>query len=928
MRFKHTNLVLIVLLAALLITSKAALADEVPSNYRLAAASDVISLYIDDSTTHFLIQHNETKQIWYSVPPGSRTDKDTLSIIYYNPSDEMKTMNNFKDSIEIGMFWMEEIPGGISVRYQFGPDWVAEDWLPIMVPQDRFENEILPRLSEKDANWLKSKYKLTALVPVSEENPRLNIAGLTNQEQIFGDYVVVSPVQKLSDKDRTTLTLLLLDTIIGARDDVSERAEVRLSHMEQLIETPAYVIDNTIRPWDRTDIQNMMMSIGYTPDEIAKDHEANNIKPPVKNVEVFRITVEYIVDGDSLIVRIPMEEVYYPVQVVPNDRYLTGVSGNFRPTNRPQVYDYFGQIGGALVDFPLYSINVLPHFGASPTGKDGYIFIPDGSGALIDTKVATAVQYARDMYGTDNSVAYGLSEHQYQIPADRYLKERLYMPVFGLKEEDKAFMAVIEEGHGMARVKANTASNTNPFAKVSSEYVLLPLGRISLTTTSRTEELERRARGQINSYAKSLPNEDIVIRYTFLTGDEANYVGMALRFQEHLVGKYNLTRIDPKEDLPFYVELIGAIPVRKSIMGFPRDVITPLTTFNQVRSIVSELLENQVKNIQVRYLGWREGGMYPPIPSRVRLEAKLGTNQEFNELVSYLADNDVGFYPDVDFLNIYNDEIIKVDLKRDVAQSLNRQPVWMYRDKEMLVWVLSPSQLDSVIQKFMGDYQKFNIGGLSLGDLGSQINSDFDLNNPVSRADALVINQNAMRRLNEEYKLDLMINKANVYAVPYASHLVNVPLTANNYNIVGRSVPFYQIVMHGYVNYAGYPLNHAADYDYAVLKLVETGAVPYFSWMYTQGTTVKETEYDYLFPNHYLDWLDMAIDTYQELNAVLRQVQGQRIIDHQMLAENLYMTCYENGLAVIVNYNKDTVEYRGIELEGMSFKLIREGDLQ
>ena len=307
------------------------------------------------------------------------------------------------------------------------------------------------------------------------------------------------------------------------------------------------------------------------------------------------------------------------------------------------------------------------------------------------------------------------------------------------------------------------------------------------------------------------------------------------------------TRIDPKEDLPFYVELIGAIPVRKSIMGFPRDVITPLTTFNQVRSIVSELLENQVKNIQVRYLGWREGGMYPPIPSRVRLEAKLGTNQEFNELVSYLADNDVGFYPDVDFLNIYNDEIIKVDLKRRGPELNSSRYGWPgTRD---VVWVLSQArQCDPEI---MGDYQKFNIGGLSLGDLGGQINSDFDLNNPVSRADALVINQNAMRRLNEEYKLDLMINKANVYAVPYASHLVNFPLTANNYNIVGRSVPFYQIVMHGYVNYAGYPLNHAADYDYAVLKLVETGAVPYFSWMYTQGTTVKETEYDYL-SNHTL----------------------------------------------------------------------------
>lgn len=928
MRFKHTGMIFLILFISLLMTSNIGLAEDVPSNYKLISASDQISFYLDTQTTHFLIQHNETKQIWYSVPPGSRTDKDTLSIIYYNPSDEMKTMNNFKDSIEYNQYQIEEIPGGVSISYKFGPEWVAEDWLPLMVPQHRFENEILPRLSDKDATWLKSKYKLISLVPVSDENPRLTIADLPNQEKQFGDYVVVSPGQKLSDKDRATLTKLLVDTVVAANDDLSDREDFRLAHADQLIETPAYVIDNTIRPWDRTDIQDMMKAIEYTPHEIAKDHEANKIKPPVLNVETFDITIEYIVEGDSLIVRIPMEKVEYPVQVEPNDRYLTGVSGNFRPTNRPQVYDYFGQIGGTLVDFPLYSINVLPHIGASPTGNDGYIFIPDGAGALIDTKVATGVQYARDMYGTDHSVAYGLTQHEYQDPMDRYLKERLYMPVFGLKEDDKAFMAVIEEGHGMARVKANTASNINPYAKVSSEYVLLPYGQISLTTTERTVELERRARGEIKAYASSLPNEDIVIRYTFLTGDEANYVGMALRFQEHLVNKYSLTRINPKEDVPFYLELAGAIPVRKSIMGIPRDVITPLTTFGQAQDIASELVQNQVKNIQVRYLGWREGGMWPPMPIRARLENRLGSKEDFDKLVSFAADNDIGFYPDMDFLNIFDDEIIKVDLKRDVAQSLNRQPVWMIRDNLDFAYVVAPLKLDGMIQKFMVDYQQFNISGLSLGDLGSQINSDFNLSNPVSRADSLVINQDAMQRLSEEYKLDLMINKANIYALPYASHLVNIPLTSNNYNIVSRSVPFYQIVMHGYVHYAGYPLNYAADYDYAVLKMVETGAAPYFSWMHAEGTVVKETLFHHLFPNHYRDWLERAVHTYQEVNAVLGQVQGQRIIDHQMLAENLYMTSYENGLSVVVNYSQDTVDYRGIEIEGMSFKLIREGEIR
>ena len=925
MRFKQTGLGILVLIM-LITASIAGVAQEVPDNYRLAAQSAEISLYVDDATTYIAVQHNQTGDIWYSNPINSRTERDTLAIVYYNPSDEMKQMNNWKDSIEYGQYEIESIDNGIRVNYLFGQEWWDDDWLPLMVPQDRFENEILPKLSDKDADWLKSKYKLIGLEKVSEDNQRVSITQLPNQDQQFGDYVVVSPGTKLSDKDKSTLTLLLVDTVVAANNDLTERADLRLEHIEQLIDMPAYVIDNTIRPWDRTDIQNLMKSIDYTPFEIAKDHEANKIIPPKLNVEIFRISVEYVVEGDSLIVRIPMDLVYYPVQVEPNDRYITGVSSYFRPTNRSEVFDHFGQIGGTLVDFPLYSINVLPHFGASPTGKDGYILIPDGSGALIHTGVATGVQYARDVYGTDHTIAYGLAEHEFVERFDRYIKERLYMPVFGLREDNKAFFAIIEEGGGIARIKANTASNIIPHAKVSSEYVLIPFGNISLTETDRTEELARRARGQIKAYAKALPEEDIVIRYSFLVEEESTYVGMANRFQEHLVRKYGLEKLEPRTDIPFYLELVGAAPVRKSIMGIPRNVITSLTSFGEVQEIVGQLDDSGVKNIQLRYLGWREGGLIPGIPNRVRIEEKLGSREEFQDLVKFLQDRDVGFYPDVDFLNIYDTKYARVNLKRHVAQSLNRQPVWLIRDNLFQAFATAPGQLNNFIDSFMKDYQNLGISGLALGDLGTQINSDHNVNSTVSRADSLVINQDAMKRLNKEYGLELMINRANVYAVPYASHVVNIPLTANNYNIVGRSIPFYQMALHGYVNYTGTPLNHASDLDFAVLKSLETGAAPYFSWMYKEGTEVKGTEFDHLFPNYYGDWFELAVEIYDKMNAVLRQVQGQRIIGHEMLTENVYKTSYENGLSIIVNYNAEAVEFQGVEIEGTGFKLIREGE--
>lgn len=904
-------------------------AQEIPNNYELVAANAELSLYMNKDTTEIAVQHHDSQEIWYSNPPGSRSDKDTLSIIYYNPSDEMKRMNNFKDSIEYGQFDIEELENGVRISYLFGPEWWEDDWLPLMIPQDRFENEILPKVPERDRKWLAGKYKLIGLEKMEPDYERVPIAALPNLDKQFGEYIVVSPGKTLSNKDKSTLTLLLVDTVVAANPEkLSERADLKIEHINQLIDTPAYVIDNTIRPWDRSDIIAIMKAIDYRPEEIAKDHIANQIEPPVLNVEVFRITVEYVLEGNSLVVKVPMNEVYYPVQVVPNARYITGVSSYFRPSSRTELFDYFGQIGGQLVDFPLYSINVLNHFGASPTGSEGYIFVPDGSGALVETKVATNVQYARDVYGKDHSVSYGLAEHEYVEPMDRYKKEDLYMPVFGLKEGDKAFFAVIEEGHGMARIKANTSSSVSPYSRVSSEFVLLPYGEINLTETDRTEELARRARGKIKAFPKELPDEDIIIRYTFLAGENANYVGMANSYREYLVQKYNLEKVEQNEsNIPFYLELTGAIPVNKSIMGIPRDVIVPLTTYQQVSDIVGKLLNEQVDNIQLRYNGWRQGGVIPGFPNKVRLEKALGSKDDFKALTSYLAENQIGFYPNVDFLNVYDNKYGKFHLRRDIAQSLNRQPIWMIRDDIAWAYVLAPSRIDEVIDRFLVDYQSLAVGGIALGDLGKQINSDFALEKPTSRADSLVLMEEAMNKLKTEGNLELLVNKANIYSVPYADHIVNLPLTSNNYNIISRSVPFYQMVLHEYVNYTGAPLNRYPDYTYAMLKFTETGSLPHFTWMYEEGTTVKQTDFDFLFANYYGDWLDKAAETYHEMNAVLRQVNGQRMMNHQQLAKNVFMTDYENGLSIIVNYNDMEFDYNGVVVAGKSFRLIREGEV-
>lgn len=924
MRTKQAGLVLLFLLCSIFYTN-AGFAQEVPVGFELVAQNEYLSLYLNKSTTEFAVQHNDSGELWLSNPINSRVDKDTIFIEYYNPSDELLRMNNYDDSIKLNQFQIEEIENGVRISYLLGREWWDDDYLPLMVPQDRFENEILPYIPERDQRWFLSMYELIQLEKVDPDYTRVKITNLPTKEEIFGDYTVVSPGRTLSASQKSTLTMLLVDTVVAARSDIPSRADLKFSEIEHLVERPAYVIKNTIRPWDRTDIIELMKTIGYTPDKIAEDHKACNIEPPVLNVEVFRITLEYMLDGNSFVVRVPMDKVEYPKDVVPNKRYLTGVSGNFRPTNRSEVFDHFGQIGGTLVTFPLYSINLLRHFAAAEQNAEGYIFVPDGSGALIPLGEGTNLQYSRNVYGTDHTIAHGLEQSAYVMPMDRVLSDPLYMPVFGIKENNKAMFAIIEDGHGMSRIRANTAGGNNLYNRVSSEFILMPYGDIILQETDRAE----RAKGRIKAFPDKLPDEDIVIRFAFFVGDDADYSGMARYYQQYLEMKYGMTLMDNEEtDIPLIVELIGAIPKAASIMGIPRTIMEPLTTYEQAAEIVERLLAANISNIKLRYTGWTNGGLEPGYPNKVKIANALGGTKGFKELTEYLAENDVDFYPGMSFLMIYPNKYGRFKLNRDVAHSLANEPVIVYKDYFSGGYFSSLHQLDGLITKFANDYIKYEIAGLALDDLGKILASDYNKRREhIPRADAQRIIENQLAKLQNQYQLELLIDSPNIYAIPYATHVVNVPLTSNQTVIFRESVPFYQMVLHGYVNYSGVPLNTCPDFRRAFLKSIETGAIPYFSWMYSDGIAIKETWFDHLFPNYYETWFDEAVRAYQEANQVLRQVQGQRIIKHEQISPDLYITSYENEVSIIVNYNKEAVEYQGRVVQGEGYLVIKGGEI-
>ena len=137
------------------------------------------------------------------------------------------------------------------------------------------------------------------------------------------------------------------------------------------------------------------------------------------------LTAEYRIDGEGLIATVRGSS----VKETDKDRYL------------------------------LVSAEILPYFGAAGADENGYIFVPDGCGALIyynNGKTETE-QYSQPVYGND------AAQMRETAPIT---EETVRLPVFGMKTGNSAFLAVIESGASSSRINANVSGVLNSYNSV------------------------------------------------------------------------------------------------------------------------------------------------------------------------------------------------------------------------------------------------------------------------------------------------------------------------------------------------------------------------------------------------------------------------------------------------------------------------------
>ena len=110
------------------------------------------------------------------------------------------------------------------------------------------------------------------------------------------------------------------------------------------------------------------------------------------------------------------------------------------------------------------------------------------------------------------------------------------------------------------------------------------------------------------------------------------------------------------------------------------------------------------------------------------------------------------------------------------------------------------------------------------------------------------------------------------------------------------------------IRYSGQPLNNSNAGSDALLKTIEAGGCPAYTWIYEPAEALRDTGLSGLSGCHYTLTLDQATEEYKAAAQIERATGGSRLYDHQQVTSGVFVSIYENGARVYVNYTYDSYQ--------------------
>ena len=561
----------------------------------------------------------------------------------------------------------------------------------------------------------------------------------------------------------------------------------------------------------------------------------------------------------------------------------------------------------------IVDVNLLQDLGAANSDEEGYIITPDGSGAVINFNngKTKANEYTQRIYGRD------LAKSQDMAPAKT---EQAFLPIMGIVRSDNALLEVVTEGSAYATARAAVSGQKS--TSYNSAWFNFQL------RATDSYFMGGQNASSLNAYQeKIIPESRVTVRYYPIVKDGVSYVDVAKRYQQYLVEEKGLTKVEGERS-PLYLDLYGGTVKEQSVLGFPVKLETAATTYEQAKEILQELTTNGVDDIIVSYEDFNAAGVTSRISNSVDYSGTLGGKNKWKELKSFCDASGITLAPSFDLMeyersgNGYTKtgaSAIAIT-KAYATQGVYELAFGTPHDTRDSWYILSPAFFERVYGEVISSCQREGMNAISVAGGTSALYSDY-----TSNASRNTSRQQAVNNLVKGYE---MINQsgmtfvsgaANDYALPYVDYLKDVPLYSSNFDVFDYDIPFYELVIHGYIPYTTKAKNASSSADELFVYSVVTGTPLHYEVMYQDPNEFTDCSYDELFYTNYKGWVNDMVSEYKLMKQYVLPLTDETIEDFEINGVECKST-FSDGTVVEANLGTLQMWVNGTEVKLSDFE--------
>ena len=569
------------------------------------------------------------------------------------------------------------------------------------------------------------------------------------------------------------------------------------------------------------------------------------------------------------------------------------------------VCPFLGSTGGTK---GVYDEDAGGYMSEEKPWENGYVVMPDGSGALIDmvpNNIANLSGYSSYVYGKDPSQDRSYSSYASENAGIKEIK----MPVYGIAKTNSnaAFVGYATSGEEyMQLIMSPDNTNRMHYSWASSLF----------NYNFEYTQIYNQAGSSYTKLSDKRNQFDLGMKFDFLANDDADYVGMAKDYRNHLLANGELEIKEQTYDkIPMRLDFLMS-EVESSLVG-DKEIIT--TNIKQLDEMLEDIKDNlHVENSVISLFGWQKGGQANQHPAKAKFFSKVGTKSQFRKLIEkYRKQNyDISFRENYYLINTKQMPYLN-NASKHVNGYYDKYFNWLqYYSKEYGI-----AKADKAYEFILSQYNKLKKGvkanNITFEGIAEHLASD---EYRLSRTEARNYIMAAFKHLSEDGAAINAINP-NKYLWKYVDRFFDIDAHDSVLLIETQNIPFIQLVLNGTMEMYSTYCNFSFYDDYSICNMIDFNIYPSFMLTYDSAYYLLKTNSNAYFSTQYDVYRNLVNKVYEKVSSALNEVINATW-ESRSFKDNVAINKYSNGKTIIINYNKNDVVVDGNTIPGEGFKVI------